>query len=38
MTADKMKAGLAFGLPDAVKYNDNLVECGVYINQFYLPE
>ncbi len=31
---DKMKAGLAFGLPDAVKYNDNLVECGVYIDGY----
>lgn len=31
---DKMKAGLAFGKSEAVEYNDNLVECGVYIEGY----
>ena len=31
---DKMKAGLAFGLPDAVKYNDNLFSCNIYIEGY----
>ena len=31
---DKMKAGLAFNLPEAVTYNNNLFECGVYIEGY----
>ena len=31
---DKMKAGLAFNMPDAVKYNDNLFSCNIYIEGY----
>lgn len=31
---DKMKAGYAFDLPEAVEYNNNLVDCGVYIEGY----
>lgn len=31
---DRMKAGLAFELPEAVEYNKNLFKCGIYIEGY----